>query len=90
MYGTKMSLNLDKVKNKPKKEEVVGRNSQVEEPVSEPVQETPVEEVVEEETVEEEVEEVFEEEVVEEEVEEVVEETPKPKKSKLRNQWNLL
>lgn len=73
MYGTKMSLNLDKIKNKPN-DEVVEETpavEQVEDPVVEaPVEETPVLD-------EEEVEEVEE---APEEVEEVVEKTPAPKK----------
>ena len=77
MYGTKMSLNLDKIKNK-SNDEVVEETpavEQVEEPVVEaPVEETPVLE-------EEEVEEIEEAPVLEEEeVEEVVEKTPAPKK----------
>ena len=77
MYGTKMSLNLDKIKNK-SNDEVVEETpavEQVEEPVVEaPVEETPVLE-------EEEVEEVEEAPVLEEEeVEEVVEKTLAPKK----------
>ena len=66
MYGTKMSLNLDKIKNK-SNDEVVEETPAVEQ-VEEPVVEAPVEETS-----------VLEEEEVEE-VEEVVEETPAPKK----------
>lgn len=88
MYGTKMSLNLDKIKNK-SNDEVVEETPAVEQ-VKEPVVEAPVEEthVLDEEEVEEvekapeEVEEPVEETPVleEEEVEEVVEKTPAPKK----------
>ncbi|MDO5859315.1 hypothetical protein [Methanobrevibacter sp.] len=74
MYGTKMSLNLDKIKNKSKKEET--EEVPVVEKVDEPVVEAPIEETTSEEVVEEVVEPAVEE--AEEDVsEEVVEEVPK-------------
>ena len=72
MYGQKVKLDLDKIRNRSKKEEVV--ESEPEEVVEEPVVEEAVEEVVEE-PVEEE---AADGEVVEEPVEEVVEEVEEP------------
>lgn len=64
LYGTKMSLNLDKIKNKSKDEEV--EETPVVEQVDEPVEEAPVEEVVEETSEPDDVSEEVEEEVPEE------------------------
>ena len=74
MYGTKMSLNLDKIKNKPKDEEVVEENPAVEQ-IEEPVVEAPVEEAPASEEVVEEVQEVVEEESAPDEEDDDVEET---------------
>ena len=74
MYGTKMSLNLDKIKNKPKDEEVVEENPAVEQ-IEEPVVEAPVEEAPASEEVVEEVQEVVEEESAPDEEDDGVEET---------------
>ena len=74
MYGTKMSLNLDKIKNKPKDEEVVEENPDVEQ-IEEPVVDAPVEEAPASEEVVEEVQEVVEEESAPDEEDDGVEET---------------
>ena len=74
MYGTKMSLNLDKIKNKPKDGEVVEENPAVEQ-IEEPVVDAPVEEAPASEEVVEEVQEVVEEESAPDEEDDGVEET---------------
>ena len=74
MYGTKMSLNLDKIKNKPKDGEVIEENPAVEQ-IEEPVVDAPVEEAPASEEVVEEVQEVVEEESAPDEEDDGVEET---------------